>query len=70
MKLNMMMFLAIFKFLVGTIYYWFLWNSIFKIKEDLFDKDKKDRNSLFWLDFLCVAYAFFNCGLIIKALHL
>lgn len=66
----MALFLAIFKFLVLTVYYFFLWDTILNIKSELFDKDKEDRGSLLWLYFLCFVYAFFNCGLIIKVLHL
>ena len=66
----MALFLVIFKFLVLTVYYFFLWDTILNIKSELFDKDKEDRDSLLWLYLLCFVYAFFNCGLIIKVLHL
>lgn len=66
----MVLLLGIFKFLVMTVYYFFLWDTIINIESELFNKDKEDKESFLWLYFLCFVYAFFNCGLIIKALHL
>lgn len=66
----MALFLVILKVLVMTVYYFFLWDTILNIESKLFNNDKKDKESFPWLYFLCFVYAFFNCGLIIKVLHL
>lgn len=63
--------LAIFKFLVVSVYFLFLIDSILNIKSQLFDLDKEDedRDPFSWFDMVYFAYTFFNVIFIVKVLH-